>query len=232
MNIVYYESVILGQQINYFILENKYGVLNKSDNTSRLDKIKKFIKEKLERLVEIVQEAFKKIRYFFFEYIPSKFKKLKDKIIKKNKDNNENKNFETIDLNKLIYGINNIRNKIFDNNDIPSPISVTGDVKKEYEDILKSDFKEKYKDEIYILDTINKTKIKISYKKILEIYDFNKGFTKPFSNSPDKMQKQLESDLYYIKHEIDDVYDNNNDIIENLSIYQKCVEKIILINIC
>lgn len=111
-NILYkeiYESQILNQQINYYILETKYDnqktILNESDDTSGLGKIKKFIKEKIDRLVEIVQGAIKKIRHFFFEYIPSKFKDLKDKIMKRNKEDKENNNQPSKEVEKVFYTI-------------------------------------------------------------------------------------------------------------------------------
>ena len=70
-NILYkeiYESQILNQQINYFILENKYNnqktILNESIS-DKLKSAKEWIKEKIDKLIEIVQKILKKIKYFF-----------------------------------------------------------------------------------------------------------------------------------------------------------------------
>ena len=80
-----YECNIINQHITYYILESKYNnsiIINESIS-DKLNKAKDFIIRQVNKLVELIVEAGKKIRHFFLEYIPGKFKELKDKILKK-----------------------------------------------------------------------------------------------------------------------------------------------------
>lgn len=228
-----YESYILTQQINYFILENKYNVLNESNDQSRLSRIKTFIKEKVDKLIEILEKLIKKIKYFFLEYIPGKFKELKDKIMKKNKEKDtEDKMFETIDINKLLDNVENIKRALYKFTGVTAPISKwdLDNCKQEYDEILSYDFNTNFKDEIDFINSIDKTKIKITYNQILNLYknsnlidlDF---FTKE-CKSKEKIVKQIEADLLIANKNAQKA--NNADsswFIEIFSLYSKCLTK-------
>lgn len=80
-----YECNIINQHITYYILESKYNnsiIINESIS-DKLNKAKDFILRQVNKLIELIVEVGKKIRYFFLKYIPEKFKELKDKILKK-----------------------------------------------------------------------------------------------------------------------------------------------------
>ena len=187
-NILYkeiYESQILNQQINYFILENKYNDQKTILNESIGDKVKgakDWIKERVGKLIEIVQKVLKKIRYFFFEYLPGKFKALKDKIMKKNKEDNgnkkedyKNKKLKTIDIEHMISNALSIHLHIRDvHKIIPDPKKTNEWSKKyreeKYDEIINLTFDELYKKEIDFLKNVDDEDnlIEITYDEILE----------------------------------------------------------------
>lgn len=74
-----YESIILEQQVNYFILENKYISLNEaSDKKGILSKIKNFIVEKIQSFIRIIGKFIGIIRNFLSKFFPFLKKKNND----------------------------------------------------------------------------------------------------------------------------------------------------------
>ena len=233
-NILYkeiYESQILNQQINYYILENKYDNQKTILNESIGDKVKgakDWIKERVGDLVKLVQKVLKKIRYFFFEYLPGKFKALKDKITKKDK----NKIFETIDINNLLKNCEIVRhNAIVKFSYAYFPYEDEFEkYKNDCNEFLSLNFNDKFKDEIEFINNIDKTNIKISYKQILELYTNDRfrdiDFPTKEGQRQEKVQKNLEAELYKVEKELED--DNrftDSDYIEIFSLYSKQISK-------
>lgn len=235
MNSIYYELAIFEQQINYFILESKYNeiVLNESIG-DKIKNAKKWIKERVGDLVKLVQKVLKKIRYFFFEYLPGKLKDLKDKILKKNKqkETDKNKVFETIDINNLLKNFENIRrNAIIKFSYVDFPCKDDFEkYKNECNQFLSLNFNDKFKDEIEFINNIDKTNIKISYGQILSLYE-NSGladldFPTKEGQSQEKVQKKLEAELYRVAKELeDDNRSTDSDYIEIFSLYSKQISK-------
>lgn len=239
-NILYkeiYESQILNQQINYYILETKINDQKTILNESIGDKVKgakDWIKERVGKLIEIVQKVLKKIRYFFFEYLPGKFKALKDKITKKDKkkETDKNKIFETIDINNLLKNCEIVRhNAIAKFSYAYFPYEDEFEkYKNDCNEFLSLNFNDKFKDEIEFINNIDKTNIKISYKQILELYTNDRfrdiDFPTKEGQRQEKVQKNLEAELYKVEKELED--DNrftDSDYIEIFSLYSKQISK-------
>lgn len=201
-NILYkeiYESQILNQQINYYILETKYDnqktILNESDDTSGLGKIKKFIKEKIDRLVEIVQGAIKKIRHFFFEYIPSKFKDLKDKIMKRNKEDKENNNQPSKEVEKVSI-----------------PLSHSDNDKSDKK--IPNDNKDKDSEKVNI-SSANQFKEFINFDKLYDLYCTYRGDHADMIHK-NIMASDIHIDKFNSKSDISNKYDKLNEEYERL----------------
>ena len=238
MNIVYYESVILEQQINYYILETKINdqktILNESIG-DKLKSAKKWFKDRISDLVKIVQKVLKKIKYFFFEYLPGKLKALKDKILKKDKkkETDKNKIFETIDINNLLKYFKSVKtNGIakFAYPAFPNAEHEFQKYKKECNEFLSLDFNDKFKNEIEFINNIDNTNIKISYGQILSLYE-NSGWTDldfptKEGRSQEKVQKNIEAELLHITKELENKNKfTDSDYVEIFSLYSKHASK-------
>ena len=246
-NILYkeiYESQILNQQINYYILETKYDNQKTILNESIGDKVKgakDWIKERVGKLIDIVQKVLKKIRYFFFEYLPGKFKALKDKITKKNKEDNgnkkedyKNKKLKTIDIEHMLSNAVSIHLRIRDVHEIiPDPEKTNECSKKyreeKYDEIINLTFDELYKKEIDFLKNVDNENnlIEITYDEILDFYtDWlydGKRFTQKTKETPESLAEILNQDLQYIQR-----YPEKMDE-EDVKLYAKCTQKVISI---
>lgn len=243
-NILYkeiYESQILNQQINYYILENKYNNQKKTIlNESIGDKVKgakDWIKERVGKLIDIVQKVLKKIRYFFFEYLPGKFKALKDKITKKEDNGNKkedykNKKLKTIDIKHMISNALSIHLHIRDvHKIIPDPEKTNGYSKKyreeKYDEIINLTFDELYKKEIDFLKNVDNENnlIEITYDEILDFYTSwfydGKKFTQKTKETSESLAEILNQDLQYIQR-----YPEKMDE-EDVKLYAKCTQKVI-----
>ena len=87
MHDAYYESLILEQQINYFILENKYNnekqiILNESIE-DKLKSVKKWLIDRFKDLIKLFTSLKDRISKFFKEVVLKKIKQIKEKIFKK-----------------------------------------------------------------------------------------------------------------------------------------------------
>lgn len=106
-----YESVILEQQVNYFILENKYISLNEANSKGILSKIKNFIIEKIQSFIRIIGKFIGIIRNFLSNFFPFLKKKNNDA---KGKCKNINKvMINTVDVKKAAEWIDDIKDIIF-----------------------------------------------------------------------------------------------------------------------
>lgn len=106
-----YESVILEQQVNYFILENKYISLNEANSKGILSKIKNFIIEKIQSFIRIIGKFIGIIRNFLSKFFPFLKKKNNDA---KGKCKNINKvMINTVDVKKAAEWIDDIKDIIF-----------------------------------------------------------------------------------------------------------------------
>lgn len=105
-DIYLYESQILEQKLNYFILESRYNeiILNESIG-DKLKNAKKFISDRFKDLINLFISLKEKISKFFREVVLKKIKQIKEKMFKnKNKD----AKLETIDIKLIIQTIDNI----------------------------------------------------------------------------------------------------------------------------
>ena len=109
MYIAYYESVILEQQLNYFILENKYynqkTVIEESDTKKETPwkKIKEFLIDKLKKVIKIFTSIKEVMKTLVHTVIPATVKHISMNIEDKLK--NKNKTYKTIDIRGVIENI-------------------------------------------------------------------------------------------------------------------------------
>lgn len=97
MNNIYYESVILEQQIKYFILENNYeSICEAEQKKSILERIKDFLGARIEKVLSILKAIKEFIVKLFTKIIPSTYKYIKMHL--KDKLKNKNKEYTTIDI--------------------------------------------------------------------------------------------------------------------------------------
>ena len=195
-NIYLYESLILEQKLNYFILESRYNemVLNESIG-DKLKSVKKWIAERFKDLIKLFTTLKDRISKFFKEVVLKKIKKIKEKIFK-NKSNKDGK-LETIDI-KLLIRIIDDTDKEYLNimNNVPPQLEY--DIDKSSEELNKviskfqqykfpslDDIKKKLK----IPEDIDKTKIKITKKEIEKI--FKESEKKLIENELDDIDKYI-----------------------------------------
>lgn len=109
MHDVYYQSLILEQQINYFILENKYynqkTVIEESDTKKETPwkKIKEFLIDKLKKVIKIFTSIKEVMKTLVHTVIPATVKYISMNIEDKLK--NKNKTYKTIDIRGVIENI-------------------------------------------------------------------------------------------------------------------------------
>lgn len=181
-SIYFYESQILEQKLNYFILESRYYemILNESIG-DKLKSAKKFIIDRFKDLIGLFISLKEKIGKFFKEVVLKKIKQIKEKIFK-NKSKKDGK-LETIDIEMLLKDLDNVDKEY--GNIIDSDPSLVAeldfDVTKSVEELNNVINKfQQYKvptlDEIkkklnlHSLEEIDKTKIKITVKEIENIF--------------------------------------------------------------
>lgn len=105
----YYESVILEQQLNYFILENKYNgqktIIEESDTKKETPwkKIKEFLIGKLKKVIKIFTSIKEAMKTLVHTVIPATVKYISMNIEDKLK--NKNKVYKTIDIRAVIENI-------------------------------------------------------------------------------------------------------------------------------
>ena len=94
-NIYLYESLILEQKLNYFILKSRYNemVINESIG-DKLKSVKKWIVERFKDLIKLFTTLKDRISKFFKEVVFKKIKEIKEKISKNKskKDDKKNRN--------------------------------------------------------------------------------------------------------------------------------------------
>lgn len=217
MNNIYYESLILEQKLNYFILESRYNemVLNESI-TDKLKNVKKWIIDRFKDLIKLFTSLKDRISKFFKEVVLKKIKQIKEKIFK-NKSKKNDDILETIDIKMMLKdyeNLNKVNAEIYLN--IPKKFAnfYTDNVDKinaiisEYIDYKFPTVDEaKKKAGIRIqLDEIDKTKIKITKKEIENLF------------------KQYENEL------IDDVELYEDNLNENIDDCKSCYSNLIKIN--
>lgn len=188
MTEILYETDILIQNIDYYILENNYNIfLNEKTGIN----IKKVIIEKIKDLIKILKDIWEKVKYFFSEYIPKKWKALKDKINNK-KEKNETpieQTIKTYDL-KEIFKYYSLLVDLFDfiGNEKTFDSDVTENLDKKIE-IGEEKYKE-FEDK--------------GMQKEYKIVDLNNIISKIYAESPNlnnlsksikEKEKQIEEDI-------------------------------------
>ena len=173
---ILYQSNILCQQINYYIIENNY--INFINEKVVGVNFKKTIIEKLKGFIKILKDIWEKVKYFFTEYIPKKWKALKDKINKKKENNDESKGkkqtIKTYNLNEIINKYKLLVN-LFDN--IEDNFKEGEDVK---EDNIKSGIEKDMENSEKYYNTIKEN----GYTEEYDIDDLNDIINKCYSESP------------------------------------------------
>ena len=177
-NIYLYESQILEQKLNYFILESRYNemVINESIG-DKLKSIKKWIIERFKDLIKLFTSLKDRISKFFKEVVLKKIKQIKEKIFKnKNKKNDDI--LETIDI-KTVIRIINDSNQEYINivKNEPSELEYNHDKTPEELNRVIAKFQQykfpsitDIKKKLKVPEDIDKTKIKITKKEIEKIF--------------------------------------------------------------
>ena len=184
MHDAYYESLILEQQINYFILENKYNnekqiILNESIE-DKLKSVKKWIVERFKDLIKLFTTLKDRISKFFKEVVFKKIKEIKEKI-SKNKSKKDDKKIETINIAILLRDLDKV-DIYYINFWIEKEISLgcsfencTDEYINEVIDKIKNselpkidDIKKELK--LHSIDEIENTKIEITKKEIEDTF--------------------------------------------------------------
>ena len=177
MNNIYYESLILEQKLNYFILESRYNemVLNESVG-DKLKSAKKFISDRIKDLINLFTSLKEKISKFFKEVVLKKVREIKSKLFKnKNKDNSTLKTIDIRLIISIIDGASQAYVDIVSNapseleyNFSESPEEINKVITKfqQYRFPSLDDINMKLK----VPEDINKTQIKITKKEIEKIF--------------------------------------------------------------
>jgi hypothetical protein len=180
MNNIYYESLILEQKLNYFILESRYNemVLNESIG-DKLKSVKKWIAERFKDLIKLFTSLKDRISEFFKEVVFKKIKEIKEKI-SKNKSKKDDK-LETINIAMLLRDLDKV-DIYYINFWIEKEISLgrsfencTDEYMDEVIDKIKNselpkidDIKKELK--LHLIDEIENTKIEITKKEIEDTF--------------------------------------------------------------
>lgn len=177
MNNIYYESLILEQKLNYFILESRYNemILNESIG-DKLKSTKKFISDRIKDLIKLFTSLKDRISKFFKEVVLKKVREIKSKLFKsKNKDNST---LKTIDIRLIISIIDGASQAYFDiMNNAPSELEYDSDKSPEELNKVITKFQQykfpsldDIKMKLKVPEDINKTQIKITKKEIEKIF--------------------------------------------------------------
>lgn len=192
-NIYLYESQILQQKLNYFILENKYNEIALNESIGdKLKSAKKFITDRIKDLIGLFVSLKDKIVKFFKEVVFKKIKEIKNKLLK-NKSKNNNGVLETIDIKTIIRIIDDSDQEYLTiMNNAPSPLEYTSNKSLEELNETISKFQQykfpsldDIKKKLKVPEDINKTKKKITKKEIENIFK--------------------ESEKRLVKNELDDI---------------------------
>ena len=173
----YYESVILEQKLNYFILESRYNemILNESVG-DKLKSAKKFISDRIKDLIKLFTSLKDRISKFFKEVVLKKVREIKSKLFRsKNKDNST---LKTIDIRLIISIIDGASQAYIDiMNNAPSQLEYNSDKSPEELKKVISKFQQykfpsldDIKMKLKVPEDINKTQIKITKKEIEKIF--------------------------------------------------------------
>lgn len=206
MHDVYYESLILEQQINYFILESNYGSICEAEQKkSILEKIKDFFSVRIEKVLSILKAIKEFIVKLFTKIIPANYKYIKMHL--KDKLKNKNKEYTTIDIYQIKKNIDilnnfNIYGPVKDRI-LPSYIDLENVVCSEYYDKFIENIKRKnigkyqeyISDEKEYQELSNIKQIKISYSEIFNMY----SGMKKISNFKNKMFDRVSEELINFK---------------------------------
>ena len=176
-NIYLYESQILEQKLNYFILESRYNemILNESVG-DKLKSAKKFISDRIKDLIKLFTSLKDRISKFFKEVVLKKVREIKSKLFKsKNKDNST---LKTIDIRLIISIIDGASQAYFDiMNNAPSELEYDSDKSPEELNKVITKFQQykfpsldDIKMKLKVPEDINKTQIKITKKEIEKIF--------------------------------------------------------------
>ena len=176
-NIYLYESQILEQKLNYFILESRYNemILNESVG-DKLKSAKKFISDRIKDLINLFTSLKDRISKFFKEVVLKKVREIKSKLFKsKNKDNST---LKTIDI-RLIISIIDGASQAYQDimNNAPSQLEYNSDKSPEELNKVIAKFQQykfpsldDIKMKLKVPEDINKTQIKITKKEIESIF--------------------------------------------------------------
>ena len=175
-----YESLILEQKLNYFILESRYNemILNESVG-DKLKSVKKWIVERFKDLIKLFTTLKDRISKFFKEVVLKKIKQIKEKIFK-NKSKKDDK-LETINIAMLLRDLDKV-DIYYINFWIEKEISLgrsfencTDEYMDEVIDKIKNselpkidDIKKELK--LHSIDEIENTKIEITKKEIEDTF--------------------------------------------------------------
>lgn len=112
---ILYESVILNQRIDYFVLESEYKLLQIGTNDDKKESKKKFnlkslIVEKFKKIIDFLKFIKNKVVDFSKKIIPTLKRAVKSKIaeIKSTTLYMINKKYETVDIYQIINNIDNL----------------------------------------------------------------------------------------------------------------------------
>lgn len=177
MNNIYYESLILEQKLNYFILESRYNEIAINESIGdKLKSAKKFISDRIKDLIKLFTSLKDRISKFFKEVVLKKVREIKSKLFKsKNKDNST---LKTIDIRLIIDIINGASQAYFDiMNNAPSELEYDSDKSPEELNKVITKFQQykfpsldDIKMKLKVPEDINKTQIKITKKEIEKIF--------------------------------------------------------------
>ena len=176
-NIYLYESQILEQKLNYFILESRYNEMAINESIGdKLKSIKKWIIERFKDLIKLFTSLKDRISKFFKEVVLKKVREIKSKLFKsKNKDNST---LKTIDIRLIISIIDGASQEYINiTNNAPSQLEYDSDKSPEELNKVITKFQQyrfpsldDIKMKLKVPEDINKTQIKITIKEIESIF--------------------------------------------------------------
>lgn len=207
---VYYESLLLEQQINYFILESNYeSICEAEQKKSILERIKDFLDARIEKVLSILKAIKEFIVKLFTKIIPSTYKYIKMHL--KDKLKNKNKEYTTIDIYAIKENISILKSvDVYWSNQFTGLESSTYLIKdlinsriddetfdKKYGNIKTKVCTPDYQYFMHSSKYCNLSEldqIKISYKEIKELYEGTPELSRFKGQMIDKAMKRMEKD--------------------------------------